>query len=111
MSIGSGIGALGNIGSLAAAPATQRTSDTDKTQAAASEKARGDAAAEYAEKASGIGETREESEAGDRDADGRRLWEFAQPNEDTAEAEAETVTEAKAKDPTGSAGRNLDLSG
>ena len=111
MSIGSGIGALGNIGSLAAAPATQRTSDTDKTHAAASDKARVDAAAEYAEQAAGIGETREESEAGDRDADGRRLWEFDQPKEESATAEAETVTEAKSKDPTGSAGRNLDLSG
>lgn len=104
------IGSLGNIGSLAAVPATQRTSDTDKTQTAASDKARVEAAAEYAEQASGIGETREESEAGDRDADGRRLWEFDQLKKEPAPTETE-ATEAKSKDPTGSAGRNLDLSG
>jgi hypothetical protein len=104
------IGSLGNIGSLAAAPATQRTSDTDKTQAATSDKARAEAGVEYAEKASGIGDTQEDSKANDRDADGRRLWEFDQPKEEDPVAEAETP-EAKAKDPTGTAGRNLDLSG
>ncbi len=105
------IGSLGSIGSLAAAPATQRTSDTDKTQAATSDKARSDAAVEYAEQASGIGETREESKAGDRDADGRRLWEFEEEKKDEPAAEADSASEAKSKDPTGAAGQNLDLSG
>lgn len=105
------IGSLGNIGSLAAAPAMQRTSDTDKTQAATSDKARAEAAVEYAEKASGIGDTKEESKASDRDADGRRLWEFdQQKKEEPAAAETEAA-EAKSKDPTGTAGQNLDLSG
>lgn len=105
------IGSLGSIGSLAAAPATQRTSDTDKTQAAASDKARVDSAAEYAEQASGIGETKEESDVSDRDADGRRLWEFDQKKKEAEAAEAEAAAEAKSKDPTGAAGQNLDLSG
>lgn len=103
------IGSLGAIGSFAAAPATQRTSDASKTQQDTADQARVDAAVDYAEEAAGIGETHEESKAGDRDADGRRLWEQTdRPQQDEAPAEAATTT---AKDPTGVAGNTLDLTG
>jgi hypothetical protein len=104
------IGSLGAIGSFAAAPATQRTSDADKTQQATTEQSRADAAAEYAEKAAGIGETREESEADDRDADGRRLWE--RPDQRKEDETAPVSPEAPpAIDPTGTMGGQLDLTG
>ena len=104
------IGSLGGVSSLSASPTTQRSSDTEKTQAATTEKARVDSAAEYAEQASGIGETKEESESSDRDADGRRIWEFSEKKkQDEAEAEADRM--AKSKDPTGTSGGTLDLMG
>lgn len=104
------IGSLGGVSSLAASPSTQRTSDTEKTQAATTEKARIDSAAEYAEQASGIGETKEESESSDRDADGRRIWEFSEKKKQE-EAEAEAARLAKSKDPSGNSGGTLDLLG
>jgi hypothetical protein len=104
------IGSLGAIGSFAAAPATQRSSDVDKTQHEAAEKARGDDAADYAEQAAGIGETQEESQAGDRDADGRRLWEIGERKKEEAAAD-DTIIQGPSKDPTGTAGNQLDLTG
>lgn len=104
------IGSLGAIGSFAAAPTTQRTSDADKTQQAASEQSRTDAAAEYAEAAAGIGETREESQAGDRDADGRRFWERPEERNKAEETDAAT-SPTVALDPTGTMGGQLDLTG
>lgn len=104
------IGGLGSISSLAATPTTQRTSDVEKTQTATAEKSRVEAAAEYAEQASGIGETKEESETSDRDADGRRIWEFGEKPKQ-AEQPAEQQTAGQAIDPTGDAGGTLDLTG
>lgn len=103
------IGGLGSIGSLAATPTTQRTSDVEKTQTATAEKSRVEAAAEYAEQASGIGETKEESESSDRDADGRRIWEFGEQQK--AEQAAEQPPAGQPIDPTGDAGGTLDLTG
>jgi hypothetical protein len=105
------IGGLGGISSLAAASTAQRTSDVDKTQTAAGEKSRVEAAAEYAEQASGIGETKEESESSDRDADGRRLWEFGERQPTEEETAAEALKSSLEKDPTGDRGGQLDLSG
>lgn len=105
------IGSLGAISSLAAAPATQRTSDVEKTQAAAAEKARAGDAAQIAERAAGIGETQEESQAGERDADGRRLWEVNQQPKTAEQAAADSAALSQAKDPTGAAGGQLDLTG
>ena len=61
------------------------------------------------ERASGIGETQEDQQTSDRDADGRRLWEAAAKKKAAAEAEAEI--DRKAKDPTGMSGNELDLTG
>ncbi len=104
------IGSLGAIGSLAAAPTTQRTSDVEKTQTAAAEKTRAGDAAQIAERAAGIGETQEESQAGERDADGRRLWEMSQPKPAEKPAD-DSAALSQAKDPTGAAGGQLDLTG
>ncbi|QDU30383.1 hypothetical protein ETAA8_55110 [Anatilimnocola aggregata] len=103
------IGSLGAVGSFAATAATQRAGDAEKTQNGTAEKSRVDNVAEIAERAAGIGEMEQDSEASDRDADGRKLWEASQPKKE-AEATAES-TPPLSKDPTGSAGGQLDLSG
>jgi len=106
------IGSLGIVGSLAAAPQSQRAAETDKTQQAAAEQTRSADASERAELAAGIGQTAEDSEAADRDADGRRLWEKPAPkkNEQTLE-DRQPSAPGLAKDPTGACGGELDLVG
>lgn len=107
------IGSLGIVGSLAGAPLAQKTAEVDKTQRDAADAARQVDAAAKAESAAGIGETQEESQASERDADGRRLWEQQAKkkeaeDEDVAASIAEVVP---AKDPTGLSGGTLDLTG
>lgn len=105
------IGSLGGISSLAATPVSQRSSDVEKTQTATAEKSHADAAAVYAEQASGIGETKEESPTSDRDADGRRVWEFEAKKKQEAAEQSLAPTAGQSIDPTGAAGGQLDLSG
>ena len=65
-----------------------------------------------AEAAEGIGTTHEEQAASDRDADGRRPWEIG-PQDDQSRGDSGESREPgqRAKDPTGQAGSQLDLSG
>lgn len=64
-----------------------------------------------AEKAAGIGTTEEDSEAEDRDADGRRLWEEQESaDEQDVDPATDQVTK-RSKDASGDAGNQLDLSG
>ncbi len=107
------IGSLGIIGSLAGTSLTQKSAEVDKTQRDAADAARQSDAADRAESAEGIGQTEEESQAGERDADGRRLWE-RQPKktaENDAELAASTAEAVPAKDPAGVSGGILDLTG
>ncbi len=106
------IGSLGIIGSLASTPLTQRAAEADKNPQAAAEQARAAEAGERAELAAGIGQTSEDSEASDRDADGRRLWERP-PEKKPAEGEPATAEAPPclSKDPTGARGGELDLVG
>ena len=69
------IGSLGIVGSLAGTALAQKSAEVDKTQRDAADAARKTEATSRAESAEGIGQTEEESQAGERDADGRRLWE------------------------------------
>jgi hypothetical protein len=64
-----------------------------------------------AESAAGIGETGEDSEVSDRDADGRRLWEEQLGNASADGPEPTEHPEALSKDATGDRGNQLDLSG
>jgi hypothetical protein len=104
------IGSLGTIGSFAATPLPQRAAEADKAERETTDAARATQGERAAEAAAGIGETEEDSQAAERDADGRRLWE-APP----AKAADESVPEANAaslgKDPTGESGSELDLVG
>lgn len=92
------MGPLGGIlGSAAGSPLSQ-------TKGATTERAARDSAVKettdqldlQAEKSAGIGTTEEEHESSDRDADGRRAWEWRQHKE--SEEEDETADET-ASDP------------
>jgi hypothetical protein len=106
------IASLGIIGGLASTSVSQRAAETDKSQQRATEQSRAADASELAELAAGIGQTEQDSEAADRDADGRRLWE--RPLEKKAK-EVETLPQAAgtamSKDPSGTCGGELDLVG
>ena len=107
----SSIGSAGGIlGSAAGAPLSQ-------TSGAAAERAQRDVAAAQrqfeaaaqAELAGGIGQTEEDEQADERDADGRRLWERT-PHRGDSDAGEETAAR-QSKDTTGEAGNVLDLLG
>ena len=84
--------------------------DARMTQTAAAEKGRADSAVESAEKAAGIGETKEESKSSDRDADGRRIWEVGE-EEHREDRTAGQAPPSPPRDPSGDCGGQLDLSG
>ncbi len=112
------IGSFGGIqGSAAGAPLSQtKGSETEKAQQQAASSERQATAAEKSEQAAGIGTTEEDQEAGDRDADGRRMYEDAEEGSQQTDTEATTqlspaAEPPKSKDPTGQTGNTLDLMG
>ena len=106
------IGSLGIVGSLAGTALTQKVAEIDKTQRDAADAARQSDAATRAQSAEGIGQTEEDSETGERDADGRRLWErTAMKISEKEDTPASTQDAALAKDPAGISGGVLDLTG
>jgi hypothetical protein len=93
---------------------SQAGSETQRARQDAANQARQTQNDRHATDAAGIAETDGQShESHDRDADGRRAWEFGGKSARSAGAvESETTqTPAQAKDPTGQAGNQLDLSG
>lgn len=106
---------LGVVGSLAATPLAQRGPEAEKAHREAAVHRQAEQSLQAAEAASGIGQTQEESEASDRDADGRRLWEESvrpktnSPDEGSGDRPASAV--GPAPDPTGQCGTQLDLLG
>ena len=106
------IPSLGTIGSLAATPLAQRGPETDKAQRDAEALRQAQQSQIAAEQASGIGQTHEESEASDRDADGRRPWEEpVRKKPAAAPADASQEPSTPPPDPTGQSGTRLDLLG
>ena len=96
-------------GSAAGSPFAQgQTSDVNRAQQDSTDQSRQTKSADKAEDAAGIGQTEQDEETSDRDADGRRLWEQA-PEAD--EQEQEPPSPGRSKDPTGESGARLDLSG
>ncbi|MFN0021034.1 MAG: hypothetical protein ACKVP0_22475 [Pirellulaceae bacterium] len=104
------IGSLGIIGSMAGTSLAQKSAEVDKTHRDAADASRQNDATARAESAEGIGQTEEDSQAGERDADGRRLWERNAKTK-TMEEAASTSTAAVTKDPDGISGGILDLTG
>ena len=108
MSIGS---VPGLIGSAAGAPYAQsKGSEVERAQQDAGSQSRKADSAEKADKASGVGQTSEDQEASERDADGRRIWEIEADRKKQAEEEAARAAR-KSKDVTGLSGNQVDLSG
>ncbi len=112
------IGSLGIIGSAAGTPLSQaKGTETDKTAQATSDQARQVQSDRHAESAAGIGQTEQDEQASDRDADGRRPWEVGGKRggtlgsqDDSREGPTPESTPLS-KDPTGQTGNQLDLSG
>jgi hypothetical protein len=106
------IGSLGIVGGLAGTAVPQRAAEAERVQRETTEQGRAAEAGEKAENAAGIGQTEEDSQASERDADGRRLWEKQDgPKKKPAELVDSESRVPVAKDPTGTCGGELDLVG
>jgi hypothetical protein len=107
------VGFTGLAGSVAGSQLPQvKGTDVERSQNEMLSQARQVRAAEQSESAAGVGQTEEDQETSDRDADGRRLWEAPPGNRpDPAPEAAEAGFGPRSKDPTGERGQNLDLSG
>ena len=110
------IGPMGGIvGSAAGAPLSQtKGSEVERAGRESTGQERKVESDKSAEMASGIGQTEEDQESSDRDADGRRLWEIDEEEtaaEEGAEGKNDQAGERKAKDPSGQSGNTLDLTG
>src|SRR5262245_2870024 len=108
------IASLGIVGGLASTTAPQRAAETERAERQSVHQARTTEPAERAENAAGIGQTEEDSQTSERDADGRRLCEkTARPkNPDPPATPAPTDAASHlSNDPTGSCGNQLDLLG
>jgi hypothetical protein len=105
------IGPMGFVGSVAGSPLSQVKGEVDRTRDATALAERKAASEAKAADASGIGRTDGDQEAGDRDADGRRLYE-APPESPKRDAESVLDEEPhRPADPTGTSGTQLDLTG
>lgn len=100
----------GIVSGAAGAPLAQTGgADAERTQRDGVSRERRVTSEQSAEMAAGIGTTDEDQGTSDRDADGRMFWEQTQQ---TNQQEAESETRVKqAKDPTGTSGNSLDLTG
>ena len=106
------IASLGIAGSLAGTALPQRAAESEKAQRETAEQVRAADATQQAENAAGIGQTEEDSQTSERDADGRRLWEEQRRTKaKAAEPEPQLSSVPLAKDPTGARGSQLDLLG
>lgn len=85
-----------------------RGNETERAQHDTAAKERQIAGDRQAESAAGVGTTEGDEAAGERDADGRRLWERP-PAAKATEAGKEEATNVK--DPSGQSGSLLDLTG
>ena len=105
MSMGPVMGGI--LGSAAGAPLSQTAgSESERAQKDAATQQRQVDNDQHAEDAAGVGQTEQDEEASDRDADGRRLWE-APPDKEQQAGDSPR----QAKDTTGQCGNNLDLTG
>jgi hypothetical protein len=107
------LASLGIVSGLASIPSSQRAHDAERVQHETTNQARATEAVENAAAAAGIGETEEDSQASDRDADGRRPWEINSADQKKSDQEGATsaAPPSLSKDPTGTRGNLLDLSG
>ncbi len=103
-------------GVIASAAGTQfaqssSTNDVERNSQDAASRNRQTKMLQEAEKAAGIGETTEEHQAEERDADGRRIWERSAQEETEQDQQQDPEVETKSIDPDGLSGNEIDLSG
>jgi hypothetical protein len=106
------IGSLGGVAaSVAGSPLAQaKGSETERAEQDVGAQQRKVQSDQKAEAAAGIGETDGENhEPAERDADGRRPWEF--PARKNPEAGSAAQSPRPSKDTSGQSGNLLDLSG
>jgi hypothetical protein len=104
------LGALGMVGSVAASGAAQRAASEDRVRQDAVDQQRQTDAATQAELAAGIGQTDEDQETSERDADGRLPWEFTR-RQKTGDDSPPSEAVGRTRDPDGISGTQLDLTG
>jgi hypothetical protein len=106
------IAPMGILGAAAGSGLAQRAgSEVDRAKQEAVGQQRQAELAQQAENAAGIGQTNEDQETEERDADGRRPWEIGgrQPTEE--ESDAQPDSPPRPRDPSGQRGSTLDLTG
>lgn len=107
------IGPLGGVHTSAAGVpyAQAKGPDVERTEHESVSHQRQIKSERLADAAAGIGETGEDSETSERDADGRRLWEEQAGKPPTDESGPDEPHTKHSKDVTGESGNQLDLSG
>jgi hypothetical protein len=107
------VGSLGGIIGSAAGAALSQTAGSETERAKDSlNQTRQVEANQKAERAAGIGQTEQDQETSERDADGRRLWEAQEKNKKgAAEGQADESCVRQSRDATGQSGTKLDLTG
>ena len=104
------VGPTGMAGGVAGSPLAQsHGSEVNRAQQETADHARQTQAAEKAENAAGVGQTEQDEQASDRDADGRRLWEEIPGSAEKQEESASS--QHVSRDPTGQLGGTVDLDG
>jgi len=107
------VGSLGGIiTSAAGAPISQTAGgETERTKDSLNQGRQVDAK-QKAESAAGIGQTEQDQQSSERDADGRRPWEVHEKTKkEAAEAAAADTAIRHGRDATGQSGTKLDLTG
>ena len=103
----------GIVSSAAGAPLSQTAgSETERAQKDSHAQNRQVDSEQRAERAAGIGQTEQDQESSERDADGRRFWEAppqTPPDDDGDDAKG--TLPRQSKDATGQSGNQLDLTG
>lgn len=109
------VGPLGGVLAGAAGSQLAQTKGSDVERAAqdTGQQQRTDKLAQQADAAAGVGQTEEDQGTEERDADGRRMWEGPPDGSGQEQPGDEHQQQRKrqAKDPTGTAGNSLDLTG
>ena len=111
------VGPTGIPNSLAGSPLAQsRGSDVERTQQETSDQARRVGTEQRAQDAAGVGQTEQDEEASDRDADGRRPWELnpqdeGQTAEDGSDGSNSEEEQPRGRDAKKQSGTQIDLTG
>ena len=106
------VGPLGGlVGNAAGVPVAQtKGSEVEREQRESAGQVREMDLAGQAEQAQGVGQTKQDHEISDRDADGRRPWETALPSPEDHDASV-THEPPQSKDAAETAANQLDVTG